>query len=102
MKSKDFALRIASTIFGIVSMIHLLRVITGASVVIANWSLPLWVNIMGFVGTGFLCVVLWLLSVSKDTDYLVAGDKAGSKLDKAKKLGVKIIDEKEFLHLLHR
>jgi len=39
-------------------------------------------------------------SVSKKTDYLVCGEEAGSKLDNAKKLGVKILDEKEFLHLL--
>ncbi len=38
-------------------------------------------------------------SVSKNTDYLLAGEEAGSKLDKAQKLGVKIIDEKEFLKL---
>jgi DNA ligase (NAD+) len=35
-------------------------------------------------------------SVSKKTDYVLAGSEAGSKLDKAKKLGVKIIDEKDF------
>ncbi len=39
-------------------------------------------------------------SVSKNTDYVLAGDDAGSKLDKAKKLGVKIINEKEFLEML--
>ncbi|MEK6726512.1 MAG: NAD-dependent DNA ligase LigA [Deltaproteobacteria bacterium] len=38
-------------------------------------------------------------SVSKKTDYVVAGEDAGSKLDKAKELGVKIITEKEFVTL---
>jgi DNA ligase (NAD+) len=38
-------------------------------------------------------------SVSKKTDYVLAGDEAGSKLDKAQKLGVQIIDEKEFLKM---
>ncbi|MFZ5365256.1 MAG: NAD-dependent DNA ligase LigA [Patescibacteria group bacterium] len=39
-------------------------------------------------------------SVSKETDLVVAGAEPGSKYDKAKKLGVKIIDEKEFLKLI--
>ena len=39
-------------------------------------------------------------SVSKKTDFLVAGEDAGSKLAKAKSLGVKIISEKDFLELL--
>jgi DNA ligase (NAD+) len=36
-------------------------------------------------------------SVSKATDFLLAGEEAGSKLDKAKSLGVEIIDEAELL-----
>lgn len=35
-------------------------------------------------------------SVSKNTSFLLAGDEAGSKLDKAKSLGVKILTEKDF------
>jgi DNA ligase (NAD+) len=39
-------------------------------------------------------------SVSKNTDYVLAGSDPGSKYDKAKELGVKIIDEKEFLEMI--
>jgi DNA ligase (NAD+) len=41
-------------------------------------------------------------SVSKSTSFLVAGKEAGSKLDKAKALGVEVIDEKEFVKRLGR
>jgi len=39
-------------------------------------------------------------SVGKDIDYVIVGDKPGSKLDKAKKLGLKIVDEEEFKKLV--
>jgi DNA ligase (NAD+) len=38
-------------------------------------------------------------SVSKNTDYLIAGEKAGSKLAKAQSIGVKILTEDEFLKM---
>ena len=41
-------------------------------------------------------------SVTKTTDYVVAGESPGSKLEKARASGMKIIDEKEFLKLTGR
>lgn len=41
-------------------------------------------------------------SVSKKTDLVVAGEDAGSKLAKAKELGVKVVDEAEFLKMIGR
>ena len=39
-------------------------------------------------------------SISSNTNYLVAGKKAGNKLNKAKELGVNVIDEKQLKNLL--
>ena len=39
-------------------------------------------------------------AVSKNTDYVIVGEKAGSKLTKAQTLGIKILSEEDFEKLL--
>ena len=39
-------------------------------------------------------------SVSKKVDYLIAGEAAGSKLQKAKKLNIKVLNESEFINMI--
>jgi DNA ligase (NAD+) len=41
-------------------------------------------------------------SVSKKTDFVLAGENPGSKLDKARKLGVEVIDEKQFIKMIEQ
>ena len=41
-------------------------------------------------------------SVSKKTDFVLAGKEPGSKLEKAQKLGIKIISEKQFLAMMEK
>jgi DNA ligase (NAD+) len=41
-------------------------------------------------------------SITKKTDYLIAGESAGSKYDKAKDLGIPILDEEEFLKFIEK
>lgn len=40
-------------------------------------------------------------SVSKNTDYVLAGESAGSKLDKARKLNIPVLDEEAFLNMIN-
>ena len=65
MKYKDIVLRITGTFFGVVALIHLLRIITGVSVIVAGRSIPIGMNIIALIVTGFLCCLSWWVSAKK-------------------------------------
>lgn len=53
MTSQNYSL-LAGTIFLLVTLLHLSRIIFGGTVVIANWVVPIWLSWGGLVGAGFL------------------------------------------------
>jgi hypothetical protein len=62
MKSQIFGLRVAGTVFALVCLGHLLRIITQTDVLIAGRQIPVWVNAVGVVVAGGLSLWMWKLS----------------------------------------
>ena len=50
---------IAIGFLSIVTIFHIVRIVTGASIMINNWSVPIWLNALGALVTGSLAVMLW-------------------------------------------
>ena len=65
MNTPTFALRVAGTIFGIVSLAHMLRFFMHADVVIASYAVPMWVSVAAFAVTGALSLWMWGLSLKE-------------------------------------
>jgi hypothetical protein len=49
----------AATVLGIVALAHLYRLIRPFDIVVAGWSAPQWVSIVGLVVAGGLSIMLW-------------------------------------------
>ena len=62
MKSQILGLRVAGTVFALVCLGHLLRIITQADVIIAACQIPIWVNVVGVLIAGSLSLWMWRLS----------------------------------------
>ena len=61
MNSRAY-LVISGTIFGIVAILHLLRVVNGWAVVVGPWSAPMWISWLGTLLPAVLCV--WALRLA--------------------------------------
>ena len=62
MKSQIIGLRVASIVFGLMSLAQLVRFIMRAELLVAGYHLPLWPSALAFVVLGGLSLWLWRLS----------------------------------------
>jgi hypothetical protein len=62
MNSQILGLRVASIIFGLMSLAQLLRLVIQPEVLVAGRQMPLWPSVLAFVILGGLCIWLWKLS----------------------------------------
>ena len=70
MTSQTFGLRVAGTIFGLIALGHLLRVVTNVEIVVAGYHVPIWLNVVAAVIAAGLSCWMWRLSgccCAKDT-----------------------------------
>jgi hypothetical protein len=61
---KDTALKVAGSIFFVVSIVHLLRIFLNFDIIIAGYALPTWFSILGFIFP--LLLSLWMFKTSSD------------------------------------
>ena len=62
MKSQTTGLKIASVIFGLVCLVHILRLIKGFQIVIGSYYFGRNLSMVAIIVSGFLCVWLWKLA----------------------------------------
>lgn len=62
MLSIKTLLQIVGTIFTIVGVLHLLRLLIGFQVVLGGWILPMWLSILGVALPWYLAYNAWVLS----------------------------------------
>ena len=67
MNSPVLGLRVASVLFGLGCLAHLVRLIRGFQVLIGSHPVPMWMSGAGFVVLGLLCFWFWQLSLPAGT-----------------------------------
>jgi hypothetical protein len=63
MNSRTVGLQVAAVIFGLVSLVQLLRLLTGVEVHVASYAIPLWPNAVAFVIAAGLS--FWMFKLSR-------------------------------------
>jgi len=63
MDSKILGLRIAGTIFGLISFMHFLRILTSVELQVAGYLIPQWLSAPAFVFFGWLSLWMWKSSI---------------------------------------
>ncbi len=67
MNTSVMGLRVASVVFGLAGIAHLLRLLMELEVMIAGHRVPVWFSAPGFIVAGALCWWLWRLSLPAKT-----------------------------------
>jgi uncharacterized membrane protein YozB (DUF420 family) len=62
LNSTHLALAVSGVIFGLIAIMHLLRLAYSAKVTIGDRAIPMWVSVLGFVIP--LCLSLWIFRLS--------------------------------------
>ena len=62
MNSPTTGLRVASTIFGILAIGHVVRLITHAQVMVGTHTIPMGLSWIAIIVSGILCIWMWRLS----------------------------------------
>ena len=51
--------KLAIAVFIIVAILHLLRIVYAADLILGTWNTPMWVSVLGIIGPGAIAVLLW-------------------------------------------
>jgi hypothetical protein len=62
MNSPSLGLRVASVIFGLVGVAHLVRIVARFQITIGSVHVHRWMSAVAVIVTGFLCLWFWMLS----------------------------------------
>lgn len=64
LSTKTF-LQLVGTIFAVIGTLHLLRLLTGAQIILVGWTVPLWISFFGVIIAWYLSYNAFMLAKKK-------------------------------------